>query len=1069
MEWLAGLSVRRPIVATVLILAISVVGVVAYTRLGVDRFPKIDIPMISIATRLPGAAPEDVETEITDKIEEAVNTISGIDELRSASAEGVSLVYVSFVLEKDIDVAAQEVRDKINSVIPNLPRNIDQPTVTKMDPDAAPVVTIALDSDRPIQEITEFADKRVRRRIESVNGVGRVNLIGSRERQVNVWLDPIKLRSVNLTSADVERALAAQNLTSPGGRIEAGPREFTLRINGRVKKVESIGEIVVREVNGHPIRVRDVARVEDGVEDAETAAFRNGKATVLLQVLKQSGSNTVAVVDEVRSRLEDVRKQLPPGYRIDVVRDDSGVIRTSVHAVSEHLILGALFASLIVLIFLGNLRSTIIAAVAIPTSIIGTFALMWYKGFTLNTITLLALALAVGIVIDDAIVVLENIFRYIDEKKYSPREAALEATKEISLAVLATTVSLIVIFLPIVFLGGIPGRFLSSFGLTMAFAIGVSLLVSFTLTPMMSSRMLKKAAGVGEPGYGKKSILERIVDVGYLPVERMYMSILRWVMVHRWTVVVASLLTLGSCVPLVQKVKKGFLPRSDEAQLQLKVRVPEGTSLAQTALIGERYARMIREQIPSTELTLVTVGDDEQRTPNEAHIYVHLTPPETRTVSQEEVMDQVRQRIVSKAPPEYRVTVSEVSAFSGGGFSTAKIQYVLNGPDLKMMQQYADSILGKLRKVPGAVDVDSSMIVGKPEIGVAINRERAADLGVQVSDIASALRLLVGGSQVSTYEERGEQYEVHARAERQYRADESGLGLLTVPSSRLGNVPLSSVVDLQPATGPSVINRLNRQRQITLMANAAPGYGDGEIGDALKKIITDEKLPGEYRVVPAGQTKEMGKVMISFAVAFVMSFIFMYLVLAAQFNSWLHPITILISLPLTLPFAFLSLIMLQQTLNMFSMLGILVLFGVVKKNSILQIDHTNHLRLKGMPRMEAILHANKDRLRPILMTTFAFVAGMIPLAMSNGVGAGFNRATAGVVLGGQILSLLLTLLATPVVYSLFDDLSRWFRRVFKLGAGEFEESERAEGVTHATSGDSIIPVPAMATEGLAHD
>jgi multidrug efflux pump subunit AcrB len=514
-------------------------------------------------------------------------------------------------------------------------------------------------------------------------------------------------------------------------------------------------------------------------------------------------------------------------------------------------------------------------------------------------------------------------------------------------------------------------------------------------------------------------------------------------MKHRWIVVVLAVLTLASFTPLIKRVPKGFIPRNDEAQLQLTIRAPEGTSLSETALVGERFARQIRE-LSDVKLTLVTVGDDEQRTPNLAHIYVKLTNPTARTATQEEIIAKVRDEIVAKAPPEYRVSVSEVSAFSGGGFATAKIQYVLNGPDLSKLEEYATRILGKLAKVPGAVDVDSTMIVGKPEIGVFINRERAADLGVQVSDVADTLRLLVGGVQVSTYEERGEEYEVHARAEREYRADPSGLGLLTVPSSRLGNVPLSSVVDLRPATGPSVINRLNRQRQVSLYANPAVGVGDSQVSDALVSIINAEHLPSEYKAAPAGTTKEMVRVGQSFLLAFVMSLIFMYLVLAAQFDSWLHPITILISLPLTLPFAFLSLLLLGQALDMFSALGILVLFGVVKKNAILQIDHTNHLRREGVARAEAILHANRDRLRPILMTTFAFVAGMIPLAMSKGIGSGFNRATAGVVVGGQVMSLALTLLATPVAYSYFDDVSRLFRRLFRLGEGEFAASDRLE-------------------------
>ncbi|HWZ89971.1 MAG TPA: efflux RND transporter permease subunit, partial [Polyangiaceae bacterium] len=1018
-------------------LLIGVIGLFGYSKLGVDRFPKIDLPIITITTRLPGAAPEDVETEITDKVEEAVNTISSIDELRSVSAEGVSQVFITFLLEKDVDVAAQEVRDHLNATIPDLPKNIDLPVVTKLDPDQAPIVYIALKSSRPITEVTEFADKRVRRQLETISGVGGVKILGGRKRQVNVWIDPLRLRASNITASDVQRAIDAQNLTMPGGHVDTGPEQLTLRVHGRVETAAEIGSLVVKQQGSHPILVQDVARVEDGAEEVESSALQSGEPTVIMAIRKQSGSNTVQVADEIKYRLGDLRKTLPPGYKLEIVRDDSGVIRTSVDAVKSHLIVGAFLAALVVLIFLGNVRSTLIAAIAIPTSIVGTFACMWFEGFTLDTITLLALALAVGIVIDDAIVVLEIIFRYVDEKKLPPREAALKGTKEIGLAVLATTLSLIAVFLPVAFMAGIPGRFLKSFGVTMAFSIAVSLVVSFSLTPMLASRWLKANASEG----GKKTVLERIVDGGYKPVERLYSAVLGFAMRRRWVIVLLACATLGSCLPLVKAADKGFLPRNDEAQMNVAVRTPEGTSLAATQIAGERIAREIRK-LSGVESTLTTVGDDDAITQNLAHIYVRLVDPALRKQSQDEKMDEVRQKITSKQAGDLRITVSEVGAFSGGGFSTAKIQYTLSGPDLKKLESYSDNIVSKLKKVHGAVDVDSSLITGKPEIGVYIDRARAADLGVQVLDVANALRLLVEGVQVSTYEERGEQYEVHVRAEPQYRADKNGLRLLTVPSSRLGFVPLSDVVELRNGTGPSQINRLNRQRQVAISANPAPGVGESTVSDQLKKIIDQEHLPAEYKAATAGTTREMARTAQNFLLAFGLSFVFMYLVLAAQFESWLHPITILISLPLTLPFAFISVILFHQQLDIYSMLGILVLFGVVKKNAILQIDHTNQLRRGGMARLPAILQANRDRLRPILMTTLAFVAGMIPLVVSQGIGAGYNRATAGVVVGGQLLSLALTLLATPVAYSLFDDASRGLRRLFRLkGPGEFDVAD----------------------------
>jgi HAE1 family hydrophobic/amphiphilic exporter-1 len=1060
MQWLASISVRRPVFAAVMILTIFVVGIVGYSKLNVDRFPNVDFPIISVITTLPGAAPEQVETEVTDKIEEAINTLGGIEELRSVSTEGVSQVFVTFTLDKDVNVVAQDVRDHVSTVLPDLPEGTKPPVVGKLDPDAAPVLFVAIESARPVRDITELADHQIRQSLENISGVGQVTIVGGRKRQVQVYVDPVKLRAAGLSAVDVQRAIIGQNLTLPGGAIDTGPRRLTFRVKGRVSSVDGIADIIVRNAENHPIQVRDVATVVDGEEEAESSANINGKQAVVLSIRKQSGENSVAVVDALRERLKELEPGLPAGTKFTVIRDNTETTRTSVSAVREHLLLGAVLASLVVLFFLGNVRSTIIAALAIPTSIIGTFLGMWLMGFTLNTITLLALALAVGIVIDDAIVVLENIFRHIDEKKIRPMPAAIYATREIGLPVLATTLSLMAVFLPVAFMNSIPGRFLRSFGLTMGISIAISLFVSFTLTPMLASRWLRLDP---RPEHERrKNWLERLVDAFYRPIERLYMKVLGFAIDHRWVVLLAAVGAVVMMVPLFKVVPKGFLPKNDEAQFEIGIRTPEGTSLAATNIAAERVAREVRDW-PQVSATMVTIGDNNTHTPNLASVFVRLVPPDHRTMTQDQLQDKVRNEIIPKLPKDYRTSVSQVAAFGGGAFKTATVQYTLMGPDLTQLTKYTDEVLKRMKAIPGAVDVDSSLVSGNPELVATVNRRKAADLGISVADIAQAGQLLIGGVKVSRYEEQGREYDILVRAQEQYRTSPEALALLSVPSTKLGTVPLLDVVDLQPAAGPSEIDRLARQRQATFFANTVPGVGSAEVGTALEKSVAEMHLPAQYRLAPFGQSKEIKRTGAAFGIAFLLSFIFMYLVLAAQFESWLHPITILLALPLTLPFALVSLLIFKQSLDIFTMLGVLVLFGVVKKNSILVIDHTNKLRAQGLSRREAILHGNRDRLRPILMTTLAFVAGMAPLVTSKGIGAEFNRATAGPVVGGQILSLLLTLLATPVAYSLFDDLSvksgRLVRRVFGLRVrtaketGADEIMEAPEPDHHAGNGN----------------
>ncbi len=1057
MQKLAEICVRRPVFATMLIMTLVVLGIFSYNRLVIERFPRVEFPTIVISTVLPGAGPQEIETEISDKIEEALNTISGIEELRSVSSEGVSLVIITFELERDLDSAAQDVRDKLNTALPLLPKTIEQPVVQKFDPDAAPIMTISLASNRSIREATEFADKVLRRQIESISGVGQVQIIGGRKRQVNVKLDGDKLRAYNLTVAQVSAALQAQNLEVPGGRIDQPDRFLTLRTLGRLSDVASFNNIVVANRGSYPIKISDLGYVEDGVEDELSAGRFNDTPALLLQIRRQSGTNTVDVVNAIKTRLDELKSSIPAGYELKVVRDQSVFIMAAFNTIREHLVLGSILAALVVLLFMQNVRATIIAAIAIPTSLISTFAAMEWADITLNGPSMLGLTLGVGIVIDDAIVVLENIFRYLEEKEMSPFEAAIEATREIGLAVMATTLSLVVIFLPVAFMSSIPGRFFKSIALTMAFSIMVSLLVSFTLTPMMSARLLRRMKRKSEAVGGqfaseaqsvqKTNWLNRILDQSYT-------AMLRFSLKHRWVIVTLALLVFLSSVPLLIAVGKDFFPEDDQDEFEVSIRAAEGTSLQSTMAIAQKVAADVR-QLPHIDYTLTTIGDDPQQTPNEAKIYVRMTPLKDREISQFDLMTQVREKVLPKyAPLNLRPVVSTIAAIGGSSRQNANLAFTIQGPDLEKLNIYSQDLLNRLKAMPGVVDADTSLIYGKPEMRAEIDRARAADLGVNVLDIAQSLRLLVGGDQISTYNENGEQYEVHVRATENYRSTAEEIRKLNVPSMRLGSVGLDSVVRFSEASGPTQIERVARQRQVLLTANLEQGYSQSEIIEKVNAEVKKMNLPPEYLTGLSGRTKELKRTLDGFLLAFLLSFIFMYIVLAAQFESFIHPVTVLLALPLSLPFALLSLFVSGQSLNMFTLLGLLVLFGMVKKNSILQIDHTNGLRAKGMARYDALILASRDRLRPILMTTIAFVAGMAPLAISSGPGAGINRSTSVVVIGGQTLCLLLTLLATPVAYSIFDDVanSGIWRRVRGLGQSVRQRAAAAVSSILGTTG-----------------
>jgi HAE1 family hydrophobic/amphiphilic exporter-1 len=1013
------LCIRRPIFTLMLVGAPVVMGLASYSRLGVDLFPNVDLPVVVVTTTLKGAGVEEMETAVTKLLEEAVNTISGVDELRSTTKEGFSQVVVEFGLEKDGDVAAQEVRDKVSTILSRFPVGTDPPLIDKFDLDAAPVMTIAVSGRRNFREVTEIAKKQIKEELETVSGVGAVILVGGSQRAINVYLDADRLMAFELSAEDVRLALARQNLELPGGRVDQGPQELVLRTMGRVATIAEFPDLIIADRGGYPVRLRDVGRVEDSTEEPRGLSRLDGDNAVSLIVQKQSGTNTVAVVRDVKKRLARVSSSMPGDIRTEVIRDQSRFIETSIEEVKFHLLLAAVLVSLTILLFIRDWRTTVIATLAIPMSMVPTFAFMAAMGFTLNNITMLGLILAIGVVIDDAVVVHENIFRHMEEHGRQAMEASRTATAEIASAVVATTLSLLVIFVPVAFMEGTVGRFFNSFGFTVGFSILMSMFISFTMTPMLCSRFLKVESGHSS---SKSGWIAR-------GIENFYVAVLAWSLRYRWVIVLATLGTIFSTPVVFSWVGKDFVPRDDQSEFEVGMTLPEGYTLERAdKLCAELEGRLGKLRGVTHVFTII--GDTTGRIAKgqgdvtEANIYCRLVDLGEREYTQFDVMDEAR-RIMADYP-ELRCAVQDVQAFQATGFRQVDIDLNLVGPDLLVLQKYANRVAEWMRSSGQFTDVDTSLSLRKPELRVEIDRERASDLGIPVQTIAATLNILVGGEPVSKFKEGDEQYDVWLRAERAYRDDPAVVDSLAVPSPQAGLVRLASLARLEPAQGPATIDRYGRQRQIVVLGNLK-GLALGEGVKLVDDFVKTLDLPPGYRHEFIGRAKMLSESNTNFVVAFLLSFLFMYMVLAAQFESLVHPVTILLALPLTLPFAFLSLVMLRTNLDIYAVFGLFMLFGIVKKNGILQIDYTNVLRERGLPRDQAILEANHTRLRPILMTTLMLVAAMVPIALGQGPGAASRASMAKVIIGGQALSLLLTLLVTPVAYSLWDDLTRLVR------------------------------------------
>lgn len=1033
---IADLCIKRPVFATMINLFIVVLGWFSLSSIGIDQFPNVELPIVTVTTTLRGASPEEMETSVTKPLEEIINTIQGIDELSSVTLEGVSQITVQFLLERDRDIAAQDVRDKVNTILSRLPPNTETPIIDKFDLDSIPVISISVSAPRDLKEISYIAEKSIKENLETVPDVGSISLAGTRTRAVQVAVDVEKLRAYNLTISDLRTALGRQNLEVPGGRLNQKPRELTVRTLGRMQAVKDFNELIIANFAGQPVFLKDVAQVADSVEEPRTLSTVNGQNCVTLIVRKQSGSNTVKVIDAVKARLAELRAVVPSDFKMEVVRDQSRFIKRSLEEINFHLLLGAMLVALTTFAFLHDWRGTLIACVAIPTSIIATFVLIRAMGYTLNNFTMLGLVFSVGIVIDDAIVVLENIHRNMEEKGWSGKKAASFATREIALAVMATTLSLIVIFLPLAFMKGRVGMFFSSYGVTVAFAILVSLFVSFTLTPMLASRFLRHT---DDP-----KAREKKAHGGPLLqwLARHYLGVLQWSLHHRWVVMTVSGLCVAS-LPLLGKLTHfTFMAQDDSSEFEISLQTPEGSDLERTAetcrQIEQRLRSLKIQSQPAITATLITIGNTSGRLGKGegdvtvANIYCRL--PElgglvdrvlgkTRRWSQFQAMGMARG--VMAQYPDVRSSVQLISNIGGGG-RNADLQFNFTGPDLARLINYSDQIIAGLKAVPGLVDVDMTLANRKPELRIEVDREKASQFGLQIQDIAEPLRTLVGGEIIGSFRENDDLYDVWLRAAARDRTTQETLEDVTLrlnSGTNSGLVQLANFVKFREARGPNQIDRYQRQRKVTIVANLAPDKALGDAMTDVRGVIAKMNLPPGYGVTFTGRAKTLQETGQNFLVAFGLAMVFMYMILAAQFENFVHPVSIMLAVPLSLPFALITMIALNEPLNIYAIFGLFMLFGIVKKNGILQVDYTNTLRARGLEREEAILQANRARLRPILMTTLMLVASMIPIALGQGPGAAGRASMAKIIIGGQMLCLLLSLLVTPVSYAIFDDWS----------------------------------------------
>jgi hydrophobe/amphiphile efflux-1 (HAE1) family protein len=1008
--------------------AIVVFGALFYTRLNVDMFPEVNYPIVTVTTIYAGAGPETMESQISDPIEEALNSLSGVESLRSASLEGISQVYVEFEMDIDVGTATQEVRDKLSTVTQDLPPGAETPNVQKLDIGAAPVMQIGI-SGGDTSKLLTYAEDTLKPSLERINGVGLVNIVGGRSREMHVWLRPEALRGYGITAEEVVGALRTQNLDLPGGRISRGKRELVVRTDAQVRTAPELASLIVATRGQSVVHLRDLARVEDTFEEQRSAADIDGSTAVVLTIQKQSDANTVKVAEAVSTQLPALNASLPDGATLSVLVDNSLSIRASIDTVELDIILGGVLAVLIILLFLRDLRATLISAVALPTSVIGTFIFVNLMGFTLNMMTTLALSLSIGILIDDAIVVIENIVRRRTEYGETPHEAASRGTAEIGLAVLATTLSIVAVFVPVAFMDGLIGQFFFQFGMTVAFAVLLSLFISFTLTPMLASRFLKVHSHAEATGISKW------IEAVLVGLERGYRRVIQFALRRRaLSMIAATFALIGSCA-MVPMLGFEMMPVQDKAQYNVSLELPSGTSLEETIERSEVVAERLRS-LPGVESTLLTVGGGALERVNTSLVVVTLTPRSERSFHQLKSMADVRTLLADEE--SMTVAVEEIAAVSSGE-RTAAMQLDLRGDDIDAMAATAQRIMQDMQNAGGYVDVDSSFRGGKPEIRVDVDRNRAGDFGIRGAQVATTVRTMLAGDVATQIERDGERYDVRVQLPR------SETEIFSGPQPQIRGmtgvlVDLDQVAKVRELEGPASISREARQRQVSIYANLDGSKALNEAMTEVERFAAAQTASEDIQYAFGGNAKRLNETTSSMLFALLLAIGCVYMILASQFESFLHPLTIMASLPFSMIGALGALVLSGMTMSIFAMIGFIMLMGLVTKNAILLVDFAVALRKGGQSINDALENAGAIRLRPILMTTIAMIFGMLPVAIGHGDG-GEMRAPMGVaIIGGLISSTLLTLVVVPVIYSLLEGAKmRVSRRLGQLGTTKPKE------------------------------